>query len=79
MRIDAEGNVVDMDPIQLETPPMGESREVVIHARGQNHVETGSFHRFDHLDGGVLMWPRDETDAHTVDIVVGGAVHTVLR
>lgn len=79
VRIDGDGNVVPMDAIELHTPPQGESRDVVVRAGGKLRTVAGSFFAYDHLEGGVLFWPRTEQAPHTVEIQVAGVKHVVAR
>lgn len=79
VRVDGSGKVIPMDPIQLHTPPRGEAKPVVVNAGGKRTTVDGAFFAYDHLAGGVLLWPRSERGAHTVEVELAGAKHVLQR
>ncbi|MFO0758456.1 MAG: hypothetical protein U0359_18330 [Byssovorax sp.] len=60
VRIDARGNATWLDPIELHTPPSSEEVTLTVHTAQGSFLRKGQLYRYDHLDGGILMWPRDD-------------------
>ena len=72
-----DGSIQWLSSIRLEAPPLAEAKSVVVESAGLTETVTGSFYRFDHVDGGILFWPASErqTKAIRVDVGAGKSVH----
>ena len=78
VRIDAQGNATWLDPLMLHTPPSSEEVSLTVQTSEGSEKLTGQLYRYDHLEGGVLMWPRSERIASALDLEVSGkAIHAV--
>lgn len=57
-RIDAEGNLHWMTPVRIDLPPQNAPTEVTVVTEQGTTTMTGNFYPYDHLPGGVLLWPQ---------------------
>jgi hypothetical protein len=69
VRIDGQGNATFLDPIQLHKPPMNEPTQVELETETGHVTVTGQFYKYDHLDGGLLLWPQPES------AITGATIH----
>ncbi len=57
-RIDAEGNLHWMTPVHIDIPPQNEPMDVTVKTPSGTSTITGHFYGYDHLPGGVVLWPQ---------------------
>ncbi len=71
-----DGSVRWLPSIRLEEPPRAEEKSLVVESESLAETVTGSFYRFDHMEGGVLFWPASArlTKAIRVDVAAGKSV-----
>jgi hypothetical protein len=74
--VNQDGSVQWLSSLRMEDPPMAEEKSVVVESDGLTETVTGSFYRFDHVEGGILFWPASErqTKAIRVDVAAGKSV-----
>ena len=77
--ITPNGELSWMNPIQLATPPMGEEQSVVLTSEAGAETVTGWFYGYDHLDGGVVLWPATPQPLQRVQVELGGKVKSLTR
>jgi hypothetical protein len=69
-----------LEPATIDRPPVGERRTVhVADDDGIGEDVEAAFFRYDHLDGGLYVFPRGARPASLVEIEVGGAPLTITR
>jgi len=76
-RLDMLGNLVWLPPIQLQTPPEGQSTTVTVQSAGGAQAVTGQFFPYDHIAGGELLWPQGSAPAASVQVSLGGQVRSL--
>ncbi|MBK8258285.1 MAG: hypothetical protein IPK82_37155 [Polyangiaceae bacterium] len=57
-RVYEDGKMRFLPPIKLETPPFGEPVDVAVESDVGGSTVTAQYYPYDHLPGGVLVWPR---------------------
>jgi hypothetical protein len=72
VRIDAQGKATWLSPQLLHTPPMSEEVSITVQSASGPEQLTGQLYRYDHLEGGVLLWPRSVRLASTLDLELEG-------
>ena len=79
-RLDMHGNLVWLPPIQLATPPEGQSTTVTVQsAGGAQAISGGQFFPYDHIAGGELLWPPGASAASSIQVALGGLSKTLSR
>jgi hypothetical protein len=72
-----DGSLQWLSSIRLDEPPATEEeRAIVVESEGLNETAKASFYRFDHLEGGIAVWPATErtTRAVRIDVAAGKMV-----
>jgi hypothetical protein len=78
-RIDAQGNLSWLSPIQLHLPPGGAPISVNVQTAGGVAAASGHVFSFDHLPGGVLFWPAGASPTTGVQVSLAGQVKTLVH
>lgn len=72
VRIGADGVATWLGDVAMHRPPLGAALPAMVHGeRGSASVEA-RFYRYDHLPGGVLLWPRPSGPSSELDVLVDG-------
>ena len=79
VRVDGDGNLTWLDKITLRTPPMGDTKDVVLDTDGGSEIQTAHFYGFDHLAGGVLLWPESQKKLQAVKVDIAGKLVHLSR
>lgn len=56
--IDGEGVMHWLSPVKLEMPPSADPVDVTVESAAGISKVTGQFYPYDHLPGGVILWPQ---------------------
>ena len=75
--VNPDGSLQWLSSMRLEQPPATEEqRAIVVESEGLNDSVKASFYRFDHLAGGIAVWPATErtTRAVRIDVAAGKMV-----
>jgi hypothetical protein len=78
-RVDAQGKLSWLPPLQLELPPQGEAQKVTVLVAGSATVVDGHFLGYDHLPGGILFWPKQKASASRIEVTLGGKSAVLSR
>lgn len=73
-----------LSPMKLRTPPMGESKTITLHGASGSVTVEGQYFPYDHLEGGVLMWPETkaafdpdfDASIDSIEVEIDGVVTT---
>jgi hypothetical protein len=80
VRVGMDGSVTWLSPAKLELPPVGfETKSVAVSTEKGTETITGQWYPYDHIDGGVLVWPATESPAKAIQVTVGGKLKTLVR
>ena len=79
VRIDADGVLHWMPPVDLPTAPAAEATAVTVESNGGAEALTGQLYAYDHLPGGVLFYKRPARDYRSVLIKLGSQVARLAR
>jgi len=72
VRVDGTGNATFLAPLTLHKPPMAEPAEVELTTDAGVERVTGQLYRYDHIDGGVLFWPRSQAGLRSASFRLDG-------
>ena len=79
-RVGMNGVLTWMEPVTLETPPVGfETKTVTVQTEGGTQTIVGEWYPYDHIPGGVIVWPATESPASVIKLNVDGKLHTLQR
>ena len=73
-----DGDLHWLPSLKMETPPMGEPVDLDVEAGGDAHLVTGHFYPYDHLPGGVFLWPQAGAPSSAVTVEWKGSIRTLL-
>jgi hypothetical protein len=80
VRVGMDGSVTWLSPTKSELPPVGfETKSVSVVTEKGTETITGQWYPYDHVDGGILVWPATESPAKTIKVNVGGKLKTLVR
>jgi len=79
VQIDAQGNATFLDPVKLHRPPMADPTPVELESPSGTEVVEGQLYRYDHLDGGVILWPRSSAAFSAAKIQLAGQLITAIK
>lgn len=80
VRVGMDGSLHWLKPVTMERPPVGhETKSVVVATERGTQTITGEWYPYDHLDGGVLVWPQTESPAKSIQLTHNGALKTLAR
>jgi hypothetical protein len=78
--VDGQGKLTWLEPLQMHTPPEGEIKTMTVELAGGGTVtETGHWYPYDHLPGGVLIWPEAAQPISGVKVQIQGTVASLFR
>ena len=75
--VNPDGSLQWLSSMRMEEPPStDDERAIVVESEGLNENVKASFYRFDHLEGGIAVWPATErtTRAVRIDVAAGKMV-----
>lgn len=75
--VDEAGDLHWLPAVQMELPPQGEPVEIDVEAGGGSYVVDGHYYPYDHLPGGVFVWPQADGPSSAVSLEWQGAVTTL--
>ncbi len=75
--VDMNDNLQWLPSITLPTPPSGQSTPVTVQSAGGSAAITGQFFPYDHIPGGILLWPEGSSPANSVAVSLGGQLKTL--
>lgn len=78
-QIDETGDLRWLPPMKLEMPPQGEPLDLDVEADGGAYAVEGHYFPFDHLPGGVLVWPQAGAPSAAVTLDWKGSLTTLAR
>jgi hypothetical protein len=79
-RVGMNGVLTWMEPVTLATPPVGfETKTVTVQTEGGTQTIVGEWYPYDHIPGGVIVWPATESPASVIKLNVDGKLHTLQR
>lgn len=76
--IDPDGELRWLSSIRMATPPQGEPALLDIEALGEAHAIEGHYFPYDHLPGGVFVWPEAGGPTTRVKLSWEGAEKTLI-
>jgi hypothetical protein len=80
VRVNTDGSLSWLAPIQLERPPVGEDTAVTMETHDGVEATTGQLIRYDHLDGGMLFVPPasgNRTRGQALSVQLDGRVAAI--
>src|SRR5262249_31645597 len=78
-RVEPDGQLTWLDPVKMHTPPMGATRELLVKdATGTTKI-AAHYYNYDHIDGGVLVWPVANGPIQSIALELGGRTMTLTR
>lgn len=79
-RVDMQGNVVWDTSIKMQYPPQApEQVDLSVQTAAGAKTVKGHFYRYDHLPGGMLLWPQAGGPASAVAFTLDGAQKSASR
>ncbi len=78
-RIDGEGKLTWLPDTLIHTPPMGEPLTITVQSALGDEAVTAQLYPYDHLPGGVLVWPRPSTVTTGITVPHAGKVTKLSR
>lgn len=79
VRIDMDGNVHWLSPIKLAAPPQSGTVELAVTTDSGAEIVTGHLYEYDHLPGGVVLWPQAGGPSVTVSFELNGVAQSLSR
>lgn len=73
-RIDGDGELHWLSSVKLEHPPSADPVDVTVTSDAGVTAVTGQFYPYDHLPGGVVLWPRAGGPTKSVVVDVAGQI-----
>lgn len=78
-RIDGEGHLTWMPDTLIHTPPMGEPLTITVQSALGDEAVTAQLYPYDHLPGGVLVWPQPNRATTGITVHRAGRVTKLSR
>jgi hypothetical protein len=78
-RVKMDGTLEWLPNVQLHLPPIGESTKVEVTTLGGTLRVQGHYFPYDHIPGGLLLWPVGTAPATCIAASIGGAQKTLSR
>lgn len=76
-RVEPDGSLTRLSPVSLARPPRGEPLSVEVLHPGGARVAAGHFYPYDHLPGGVILWPRGKEPVTAIQVTRDGKTGTL--
>jgi hypothetical protein len=71
-RVGADGKLSSLPPVAMELPPEGEATAVTVSTAAGSTAVNGQFFPYDHLPGGVLLWPAGASATTSIEASIDG-------
>ena len=78
-RVDGDGNLTWMKDILIHTPPMAQPQAITVQSALGDSVVEAQLYPYDHLPGGVLVWPTPLAATKAITMQRAGKVTTLSR
>ena len=78
-RVDEHGQLTWLSPVHMERPPMGQPTPVTEQRAGSATTVEGQFFPYDHLPGGVLLWPKANAPIKGIKVILDGKPASLSR
>ncbi|EYF06051.1 M66 family metalloprotease [Chondromyces apiculatus] len=65
VHIGIDGHGTFLEPVTLQRPPIAQATQVDVQTANGIQAVTAQFYRYDHIEGGLLLWPRTSNAAIT--------------
>jgi hypothetical protein len=78
-RVDGEGNLTWMSDTLIHTPPSGEPLTITVQSDLGDEALEAQLYPYDHLPGGVLVWPQPLGATKAITVQRAGKVTTLSR
>jgi hypothetical protein len=78
-RVDGEGNLTWMKDVLIHLPPSAEPQPITLQTGLGDSTVEAQFYPYDHLPGGVLVWPQPASGTKGITLVRDGKVTTLSR
>jgi hypothetical protein len=76
-RIDGEGQLHWLSPVTLEMPPSADPVDLTVESDAGTSLVTGQFYPYDHLPGGVVLWPQAGGPTKSLVVDLAGTIGTL--
>lgn len=78
-RVDGEGNITWLDPVDMHLPPMADATPITFNAPEGDEAGVAQYYPYDHLPGGVLVWPQAKPSVTKIQIQLAGKLLQLSR
>jgi hypothetical protein len=78
-RVDGEGQLTWMSDARLHAPPMAEPLTITVQTALGDEVVDAQLYPYDHLPGGVLVWPQPKSATRAITVQRAGKSTTLSR
>jgi hypothetical protein len=76
--VDDAGELHWLPALKMELPPQGEPVELDVEADGGSYAVAGHYYPYDHLPGGVFVWPQASGPSAAITVQWKGSFKTLL-
>jgi hypothetical protein len=76
--IDESGELHWLPALQMELPPQGEPADLDVETSGGSYAVSGHYFPYDHLPGGVFVWPQAGAPSTSITVEWKGAYRTLF-
>jgi hypothetical protein len=78
-RMDAEGNLHWLPAVSLAFPPLSEPVDLLVDTDTGTYAVTGHFYPYDHLTGGIVLWPQAAAPSSSVSFEWKGQIKSLWK
>ena len=78
-RVDGEGKLTWMSDARIHAPPMAEPLTITVQTTLGDEVVDAQLYPYDHLPGGVLVWPQPKSATRAITVQRAGKSTTLSR
>jgi hypothetical protein len=78
-KLDADGNLEWMPAIHMEMPPQAGGVDLTVENDDGAYAVTGHFYPYDHLPGGVILWPQAGKPSSSISFEWDGIVKSLWK
>lgn len=78
-RVGIDGSLTWLDAVAMEAPPRGEPTSITVIRKAATSVAEGHFIPYDHIAGGVLLWPKESAPINAIQVTRGGVTKSLAR
>jgi hypothetical protein len=79
VRIGAGGAITWLEDLSMHRPPLGDSVPVTVQGESGSATLEARYYPYDHLPGGVLLWPRPAGASSAMQVVLDGVAFSASR